>query len=313
MSEEDRAAAGRLIENWTSALSARDARIFAERVVRRPKNKTLRELSNVFGIIGERVRQLESDITRRFHNFLLSARAAPVTRHARAVRHAAGAAVLPQELPGLLGTSPDASTARVVLAVAGPYQELDDGWHALESAVETDPTPNIEELADELGLIDRATATRLLSAWGLRPELTAAWLTRNGRIKTVKGRLALWKRGAGDRMAFALFDIGRPATIEELKKRMGGNVSYASIMTAFKKDPRVTRVEKKRYALTSWGMPAYSTIADAMINTLRNHREMPVQRLAQTMKKTYGIPVQSTLSYSAETISKVPARLPAQR
>ena len=221
MSEEDRAAAGRLIENWTSALSARDARIFAERVVHRPKNKTLRDLSNAFGITSERVRQIEEGLARRFQRFLLTPRAAPVMRHARAVRHAAGAAVLPQELPGLLGTSPDAATARVILAVAGPYQELDDGWHALESALETDPTSDIEELADELGLIDHTIATRLLSAWGLRPELTRAWLMRDGRIKMVNGRLALWKRGAGDRMAFALFETGRPATIEELKKRIG--------------------------------------------------------------------------------------------
>ena len=79
----------------------------------------------------------------------------------------------------------------IVLRLAGPY-ELNNGWLVLKSAVPSDPTKKIREMADEIGYIDRQLATIELNKWGLDSSLHEEWLVRDGKIRKFNGRLVRW-------------------------------------------------------------------------------------------------------------------------
>ena len=164
----------------------------------------------------------------------------------------------------LLTSPPGCNDHRgVLLGMAGPY-DRDHDWLTLRSAQSDDPTSAILAQVDEVGRIDREFATSQLTEWGLDVSLHERWLTRDGSVRLFNGQLIRWGASISDRLAFALADMGRPATVDEMVTHIGENRSRNSINNALADDPRLVRVSRTHWALASWGLTEYSGIAESM-------------------------------------------------
>ena len=99
-----------------------------------------------------------------------------------------------------------------------------------------------------------------MSAWGLDASLHRDWLTRHPEIREFDGELVRWSRSVRDRLAFALADLDRPATIDELMAHIQEDSGRNYALSALASDPRVTKADQDRYALRSWGLKELNSI-----------------------------------------------------
>ena len=185
----------------------------------------------------------------------------------------------------------------IVLRLAGPY-ELNNGWLVLKSAVPSDPTKKIREMADEIGYIDRQLATIELNKWGLDSSLHEEWLVRDGKIRKFNGRLVRWDGSIGDKLVIALADIGRPTTIEALLEYVHEDRAKFSAFNALALDPRAVRISRKEWALVSWGLSEYSGIAMSIRQVLVHEgKPIPIENIVTRLQKDSGLKEGSVRAY----------------
>ena len=196
----------------------------------------------------------------------------------------------------------------VLLAMAGPY-DSDHAWLTLRSARSDDPTLAILAQVDDGGRIDREFATLELTEWGLDVSLHERWLTRNSAVRVFNGQLVLWGASIPDRLAFALSDMDRPATVDEMVAHIGENRSRNSINNALADDPRLVRVSRTQWALASWGLTEYSGIAESVRKLIEESGgSIDVDMVVHQMREKFGVAVNSTLAYCGAPMFVVDGR-----
>jgi len=185
---------------------------------------------------------------------------------------------------------------RLMLELAGPYDES-DGWYVLRSALEEDPTPSIRASADEEGRIDPATAARRLAEWGVESQLHVHWLTRDDKVRSINGALVRWDGAIGDRLAFALSELGQPSPAEALVDLLGEDRDARYAKNVMSSDARFIRANKTDWALSSWGLPVYSGIAASIKNLLEGEQTLPIAEIVRRIGSDFGTSESSILAY----------------
>ena len=181
----------------------------------------------------------------------------------------------------------------LLLEIAGPY-DVNNGWVVLRSASANDPTRVICSTADEFGRIERDLVEERLSVWGLERSLHLEWLKANSRVRDFNGQIVLWGRNIGDRLAFALSDLGNPATVEILMGYIQEEKSRYSAVSVLVSDPRFVKVGPTSWALSSWNLPKYSGIAMSVSEILQQRDlPMPVDEVVSRVEETFGVPANS--------------------
>ena len=249
-----------ILDSWSEGLDNRETVILRHRI-RGDEPLTLRELARKFGVSPERTRQLEGRVQRKLRRFVAEEDARPILWRASTLRHVLGVAAPCGLAENLLEAPPGDNDYRAILLdIAGPYV-LDGQWLVRRTSQGDDPTHGILLGADDFGRIDLEAARLELSAWGLAASLHRDWLTRHPEIREFNGVLVRWGRSVGDRLAFALADLGRPATIDELMAHIQEDSGRNYALNALASDPRVTKADQDRYALRSWGLKEFNGIA----------------------------------------------------
>ena len=287
-----------ILRQWISQLPERHQVIFQARIAGPGPERTLEAIGAELGITREGVRQLSLRINTKFDRFLNQKEAEPIRWRVYTIRTEFGPAI-PADQAELLLQSPEdvPDYRRILLALAGPYRPEND-WLVLERATTTDPTRTIIEQADTVGRIDQESATRLLNDWGLREHLHIPWLTRNGIVRQFNDRLVRWGRSIPERMAFALADLDRPATIEEMTRHVGEKTARSSIANAISNSPDIVRVDRRHWSLASWDQPVYTTIAQSIGEYLRKHQDpVPIHRIVRHMADNFDVKENTTKSY----------------
>ena len=287
-----------IIDEWIGRLPAREKRIFDFRIAGMEGGLTLQELADEFGITRERVRQIGSRLQRRFSEFVETPEGRPIRWRLRSLRKRIGVAIPESHLVSLLSTvDGDTRYGSLLLRFAGPY-EHDSGWRVLASEVGEDPTTEVKETADEYGRIDRDHAAGLLKRWGLESSLHEGWLTRDGSIRGINGKLVRWKGSISERLTFALADVGKPATVETLMAHIREERTRNSAVNALSADPRIVRASRTEWALASWGLPVYLGIAQSIRQLLEKHgKPIHVKEVVERMYLDFGIVESSTRAY----------------
>ena len=256
-----------ILDSWSEGLDNRETVILRHRI-RGDEPLTFRELARRFGVSPERTRQLEGRVQRKLRRFLAEEDARPILWRASTLRHLLGAAAPCGLAENLLEAPPGNNDYRtILLGVAGPYV-LDGQWLVRRTSQTDDPTHGILLGADGFGRIDLEAARLELSAWGLDASLHRDWLTRHSGIREFNGELVRWGRTVGDRLAFALADIDRPATIDELMAHIQEDRSRDYALKALASDPRVAKADEDRYALRSWELKKFNSVAGPSASTL---------------------------------------------
>ena len=282
------------IDAWASQLEPRSKDVFLKRIANFRPNCTLQELSEIFGVTRERIRQIESRVRSKLNNFLASDEALPVRWRAETIRRRVGVASPSNVVESLLSMPNGCPDYRAILLdMAGPYDES-RGWAVLRSAKSGDPTPEILAQTDEVGRINLDLAGDLLSDWGLDEQYHLDWLIRDDAIKLFNGQLVLWGASIPDRMAFALADIGHPSDVDHLMDHVAEQRVRGSVVNALSSDPRFAKADLSSWTLASWGLPEFSGVPHEMRNLLEaNGGSMPIDEVIGHMGSRFGV-IEST-------------------
>ena len=252
-----------LIEAWANNLPDLEREVFEHRLGSKDR-QTLEDLGQKFDLTRERIRQIESKVKRKFQAYLSTDDAEPMRWRAETVRSRIGVAAPRRVVESLVVAPHNAKDyGDVLLFFAGPYV-IDGDWLIGKDLRGIDVRKNIVSHADEFGRLDRIIVRGELASAGLDPSFHSEWLTREPAIREFNGALVVWGRSAKDRLVFALADLGRQATIEELLGHLRENISRGYALNALGADDRVVRVDRSRYALKSWGINEYKGIAEAI-------------------------------------------------
>ena len=186
----------------------------------------------------------------------------------------------------------------IILELAGPYRRDDDGWLIDRSAEETDPTTAILTELDEVGRVDETLARQELLKWGLVEPLHKAWLLRSPQIREFNGQIVKWGTAIPDRLAFALADLGRTATLDELMEHVGEKTTRNSAINSLGSDPRIIRSSPNEWALASWGVPEYTGSAHSIRTLLEEEGgSCEMERLVLKMYRAFGVSENTTRAY----------------
>ena len=287
-----------IIESWVAGLSERYTYIFTTRISRLGEKPTLQDLATQLGISRERVRQIEKLLLKKFLHFTRQAVADPIRWRVETIQRIIGVAAplkrIEQLLPPYGGQG---DYLPVMLFLAGPY-DLVDGWLVLKSAAQANPLFAIRTMADDVGRIDFDLVSARLTAWGLDTSLHGEWLTRDAKVRWFKGQFVLWGTSTPDRLVFALSDLGRPATVEALMHHLQEDKSIYTVKNALSTDVRMVRVTPNEWALASWDLPTYDTIATSIYELLQQRRSpLLVTEVVASLRSAFGLAEQSVRTY----------------
>ena len=288
-----------ILRSWSEQLQPRETAVFTTRIAALRRSRTLEELAHEFGVTRERIRQVEVRVRRRLQRFLESDSALPIVWRANSVRAKLGVAAPETVADELLATAEGTEDYRaIILDLAGPYRREDDGWLIDRSAQDRDPTPSILANVDEVGRVDGQLAHLELSEWGLVDSLHKAWLLRCPGICEFNGQLVKWGSSIPDRLAFALADLDRPATVDELMGHVADESSHRYAANALGGDPRLIRVSPTEWALASWGFPEYTGTAHSIRLLLEEETgSCTIDQLVLKMDQTFGVSENTTRTY----------------
>ena len=287
-----------ILESWVDNLPDRERHIFNTRVSCIKDMPTLQDLGAHFGVTRERVRQLEKRVRRKLTIMLKRENAKPIHWRAETIRQEIGVAAPFANVEHLLSALDGrVDFRRIVLELAGPYDLL-DGWLVLRSALGSEPSQKIREMADEMGFIEPQLAAQALKNWGLDQSLHEEWLMRDGKIRILNGRLVRWDGSIGDKLVIALAEIGRPATIEDLLEYIQENRAKSSAANALSNDTRAVKVSRREWGLESWGLSEYSSIAISIrIFLRRQKRPVSVEEMVAYLSRDMGLKESSIRAY----------------
>ena len=287
-----------VLDDWSQQLDPRWRAVLWGRIAKLDSYPTLQELAELFDLTRERMRQIELRTRQKLDSFVAGNGALPLRWRANTLRHKLGIAKPENMVEHLLKAPPGYRDYRtVLLEMAGPY-DREHGWLILQSARDTDPSPAILNQIDEVGRIDGDLACVQLTEWGLDASLHEDWLTRDGALRLFNGQLVRWGDSIPDRMAFALADLGRPATVDDLMSHVGERSARSSVANALGNDERLVRVNQTHWALTSWDLPEYTGVAYSIRSLLEEAGGLvSVDVVIQLMYETFGVSETTTRAY----------------
>ena len=287
-----------VLDDWSQQLDSRWRAVLWGRIAKLDSNPTLQELAESFDLSRERMRQIEGLTRQQLDSFVDKNEALPLRWRAKTLRQILGIAKPENVVEHLLRAPPGQKDYRtVLLEMAGPY-DREHGWLILRSARDTDPSPAILDQTDEVGRIDGDRACIQLTEWGLDASLHEDWLTRDGSLCLFNGQLVRWGDSIPDRMAFALADLGHPATIDDLMSHIGERSSRSSVVNALGIDERLVRVNQTHWALTSWELHEYTGVAYSIGSLLEEAGgSVSVDEMIQWIYETFGVPESTTRAY----------------
>ncbi len=252
-----------LIEAWTHRLSDLEAEVFVRRISTNEK-QTLETIATRFELTRERIRQIESQVKRKFREFLASDDAEPIRWRAATLSDIVAAAAPINAIERLIVAPDDANDYGVALLEFAGLCATDGDWVISKDLRVTDVNRNILAHADEFGRLDRENVATELTTAGVNPLFQSEWIAKEPAIREFNGELVVWGKSAKDRLVFALADLNHEASVDELLAHLEEDISRGYALNALAADDRVVRVGRSRYALKSWGLIEYKGIADAI-------------------------------------------------
>jgi hypothetical protein len=273
------------------SLTQRELIVLLERTLAFDNQPTLDDLGRRFLITRERVRQIEGNTLRRVVE--LGRRSKPVGEARMQLARELGTAS-PMSSATLLDRwaeftdDPAEALARpILLHLAGPYRP-DRGWYVMPGP-EHRLAQSIQALVED-GSLPLATAIAAAVKGGVPEAHAVAWLERLDGIRVRDDRVMRWSGSALDRLLPILTQAKEPLSLEEISSSLDDRWSLRYLADALAQDQRYMRVGLDHWALSSWGMSAFSTIENAIADELRTAgRALPIDEIAPALASRYGV------------------------
>lgn len=295
---------------WDS-LDERQAVIVRERVFALEHRMTLDSLAGLLGITRERVRQLESKAERRLRGLIDAPRNQVVRRAAARLRAQLGAAYPvhrlmaenPHFVPGVDVRTPEVGQFLLLLWAAGPYH-VHGEWLILAPAERLiRRSRELLEQLTEAGPIPGAAALQALEPLEIAEPIRGEWLRSvgEGLVRPIRDLLVPWRGSLADKAALILQIEGQPMTREEISRAIGEPHSMQTLSNYLGDDGRFQRVDLRRFALTEWGLPRYTTIVDEITRTVEARGgEADIEEIAREIHERFGVAPSSVRSFASD-------------
>lgn len=288
---------------WESC-DDRDQRILRDRIIAE-KPATLDEIGQAVGVTRERVRQLQKKLTARLRPMIIAGPVADLRAGVRAHAYPVGTleqitAVFPELASALPGW--DAPLWRILDAFDDDFR-IEDGWvcfpdlptaaqrtgNLLAPMINDEGVAELSDVLDQSSLDDAATLTQWLT--------TCGYLVLDDHVLTGVGSHPA-------RAASLLSIAGRPMSVSEMYAGIGSSKSERSFRNGLYNSDDLMRVGVEQWALTRWGLPEYTGIAD-LIGQRVDAAEadgaegVVLSDLVDELTREFGVSANSVTAYAA--------------
>jgi Sigma-70, region 4 len=268
--------------------------------------ETLDLIGKSWGMTRERVRQLEHRARTELRGALVANAALAAT--AATAREVIGAVLPLSDLLRLLPALAEEVGAvgqpvwRVLAALDGGY-EIDDGWCATPTVKDAKTATGawLQSYADSHGAARLSGFTLLSASQHVdRPEqATRDWLAYCGFA--VHADWVFTKTAtSGERAAALLSAVGAPLSAQEILDHEPEGRSLTALRNSLALDDRFSRVDRDAWALSEWGLDAYSTIKDQIHQELAGSGgQVPIDALIERITGKYSVASSSVRAYAS--------------
>lgn len=276
-------------------------RLFADERV------TLDDLGRTHGVTRERIRQIEGKARGIMLSIISDSDSGALADVARSARDLIGTIRPLEDLLTLIpALSKDVQRVsqpawRVLDRLDDAY-EIEDGWCVVPTmtAAKSVTQTRLQEAADpygmvrvdEIDLVDSSCAEKL-------PQITAAWLTYCGYV--IHGEFVLTRTSSVADYAVGVLALeGSPLSAQEIVDRFVFHRSARSLGNALASDDRFDRVDRDRWALSDWGMEAYTGIRSIIRELVaRSGGRARLDDVVEHMTTRYTVSSSSIAAYAA--------------
>jgi hypothetical protein len=301
--ERDRDVAA-LLDEAIDDLGSRTTHVLASRLFAESP-ATLDEIGQALAITRERVRQIEGKARAALLDKVASGESLALV--ARAVRDVI---VRIRPLDELITAIP--ALGKTVEAVEQPAwrvldrldsgYEISAGWCVMGTvnSARDDTHTHVQGQSDRYG-VARLDALDLIETDRVegRLECAAAWLTHCGYL--VDGDFVLTRtQSVQDYGAAILSIVGSPLSAQEIVDRFKVKRSPTSLRNAMNEDERFERVDRDKWALKEWGIPAYSGIRSVIRERVtQDGGAIRLEDLIEHITGRYTVSVSSVIAYAS--------------
>ena len=279
-----------IMEEWAQDLNRIERQIFWERMAAQNR-ASLQQLGDTNGVSRGRVRQTQVKLRRKLLRFMESPDALPIRWRLETIQQTVGVAMNEEHADQILDLGRDTNPCKeIFLELAGPY-ERQHGWLVLQGISQGDPTQEILENADDVGRLNERYMSHRLDAWGLEQDRHRDWMVRDGRVREWNNKLVVWGKNIQDRVVFALKEMKRPGTLEEITEFI--DEQHLTKNTIYR-DHRLMRTGAKKWGLRTWRLPEYTGIANNMREILSKRGQMTVDEIVESMAQHFEVQENST-------------------
>ncbi|HZD14185.1 MAG TPA: hypothetical protein VE196_03455 [Pseudonocardiaceae bacterium] len=181
--------------------------------------------------------------------------------------------------------------------------EIEDGWCVAPTVTEAQTSTNatLLELANSHGVVSLADLAPLNPNIPTEDQRHAwvAWLSYCGYL--IDGDHVVTRaQSVGDRAASILSIVGSSMSSQELLDRLGVERNLNSLKNSLGTDDRFARVDRDRWALTEWGLDAYTGIRALIGSELaRSGGRVELDTLVRRITDTHNVTANSVIAYAS--------------
>ncbi len=292
-----------VLHRFFQELEPREREVFEERELRK-NGRTLNELGEEFGVTRERIRQVQKRIARKIRRALADPKLAPfgwrLFELSSTLRNGAPewSSLLRSALvKALRSLDQSIVNPEFLLWAAGPYR-IRNGWWLREEA----SFPTISQDSDLFtsGLtISEEAVSEWLESNGFDARWAAAVLEESKATRQFGDRWFRWAGYAADKAEVILTVLGKPTDSDQIVERIGEDYNSVSIRNRLFEDDRFVRVNKREFALASWGLEEYSGITQEIRERIeREGGSVALSAVTEELAKTFDVAESSVKAYA---------------
>ncbi len=297
------AAANRLL----ARMDDRSIIILKSRILAIRNKTTLQELATRFGLTRERIRQIEDKILRKIRFRIGQKENHSFCDAARQLRDQLGLVASPEQVDSIehiFNESKVSQESPVLFSLlfweAGPYERY-EGFFVLAPAQKVvSSTTKILRALTRKGPAESSAVRGELTKARINQNVQELWVSHVSPFRFWRGLVVRWDGNVGDKAALILAMRKCPMTVEEISAEMAEVRSARTLANRLLADRRFCRTDPNRFALKSWGLKEYSSIAEELIEEINQRGgEAAPQDLVRALTAKFGVSALSVKSYIA--------------
>ncbi len=287
------------LRDWMSGLNERDAAILHRRLIRF-EGSTLDDLGLEFGVTRERIRQVETKLKTRLDGWVASESGRSVRWALHLMSRGLGASAPDSEVPLVGDDGGNSDEFGLLLYLADMV--WDRASHQIHRRNFRWPKVSEVPAVDGGPLVDEAAFAELLLLRGVVDEHLDWAIEQVDGLRRLNGTLVFWPGNLVEQAMAALTVHGSPMTDNDIADAFDREFNRRGLRDRMLQDPRIIRVTKDDFALTSWGLPEYGGIVSSMVSRIEEAGPAPVREIAEYLAERHAIKPGSVYAYSSAPI-----------